>query len=155
MDIPELAQAEVATAASSVPQPEHINGKGRISILIIEDNQDVIQYLVSLLETKYDLYLAQDGEQGVGLAIDHIPDLIISDVMMPGLNGFEVCSRLKNDERTSHIPIVLLTAKASVESRIEGLQKGADAYLAKPFNHEELFVRLQKLQELRQFLRNR
>lgn len=125
------------------------------SLLIIEDNPDLIEYLQSLLEGRYNLLVARNGEEGITTAFEKIPDLILSDVMMPGKDGFEVCSTLKQDERTSHIPIVLLTAKTSVESRIQGLERGADAYLAKPFNQKELFVRLEKLAELRQRLRHR
>lgn len=125
------------------------------SLLLIEDNTDVMQYLVSLLEEKYDLYLARDGQEGIELALEHIPDLIVSDVMMPIKDGFEVCSTLKTDERTSHIPIVLLTAKSSIDSRLEGLGRGADAYLAKPFDQRELFIRLEQLAALRQQLRAR
>ena len=125
------------------------------SLLLIEDNTDVMQYLVSLLEDKYDLYLARDGQEGIDLALEHIPDLIVSDVMMPIKDGFEVCSTLKMDERTSHIPIILLTAKSSIDSRLEGLGRGADAYLAKPFDQRELFIRLERLAALRQQLRER
>lgn len=126
-----------------------------LSLLIIEDSRDIQHYLISLLEQKYTLYLASDGEEGLDMAFEHLPDLIISDVMMPGKDGFEVCHLLKNDDRTSHIPIVLLTAKASVDSRIEGLSRGADAYLAKPFNENELLIRLEKLVELRRALQLR
>ncbi|MCB0563492.1 MAG: response regulator [Phaeodactylibacter sp.] len=131
------------------------SGESGLSLLIIEDNQDVQQYLITLLEAKYTLYLASDGEEGIDMALEHIPDLIISDVMMPKKDGLEVCDTLKNDDRTSHIPIVLLTAKTSVESRIQGLERGADAYLAKPFNEKELFIRLEKLAELRRLLQQR
>ncbi|MEZ5038688.1 MAG: two-component regulator propeller domain-containing protein [Saprospiraceae bacterium] len=126
-----------------------------LSLLIIEDNRDVQQYLITLLEPKYTLYLADNGREGIEMAFEHMPDLIISDVMMPEKDGFEVCDTLKKDDRTSHIPIVLLTAKASVESRIQGLERGADAYLAKPFNEKELFIRLEKLAELRRLLQQR
>lgn len=128
----------------------------KATLLIIEDNPDVLKYLVSLLGDKYTIFLARNGQEGINIALDKIPPgLIVSDVMMPVKDGFEVCSTLKKDIRTSHIPIVLLTAKASVESRIEGLERGADAYLAKPFNQKELFVRLKNLAELRRQLRQR
>lgn len=126
-----------------------------LSVLLIEDNRDVMDYLITLLENRYELYVARDGEEGIEMALEHIPDLIVSDVMMPRKDGFEVCATLKEDERTSHIPIILLTAKSSVESRLEGLQRGADAYLAKPFDQRELYIRLERLAQLRQLLRDR
>ena len=119
------------------------------SLLIVEDNPEVVQYLETLLETDYKLSIARDGQEGIDKAIAEIPDIIISDVMMPKKDGFEVCETLKNDERTSHIPIIILTAKTDDEARIRGLETGADAYLAKPFNQNELSVRLKKLHELR------
>lgn len=125
------------------------------SILLIEDNADVLQYLSSCLADHYQLSIALNGEEGIEKAIDSIPDIIISDVMMPKKDGFEVLQTLKNDERTSHIPIVMLTAKADIQSRIEGLEYGADAYLAKPFHKTELLVRLRKLIELRKVLQLR
>ncbi len=125
------------------------------TLLIIEDNPDLVEYLESLLSNHYDLEIARDGREGIEIALEQIPDLILSDVMMPHKDGFEVCETLKNDQRTSHIPIVLLTAKADAESRIAGLKRGADAYLAKPFNQEELFIRLEKLHQLRLQLQTR
>lgn len=115
------------------------------SILIIEDNRDVVNYLKTCLSEKYQLLFAFDGQKGIDLALQHIPDLIISDLMMPEKDGYEVCDTLKNKETTSHIPIILLTAKASYASRLEGLRKGADVYLIKPFKKEELFIRLDQL----------
>ncbi len=153
----QIAVPQVEISPKMLVEEENVpidNGQ-QLSLLVIEDSPDVRHYLVSLLEKKYHLTLAKDGQEGIDLAFEKIPDLIISDVMMPYKNGFEVCETLKNDQRTSHIPIVLLTAKASVESRIIGLKRGADAYLAKPFNQEELFIRLEKLHQLRQQLQAR
>lgn len=119
-------------------------------VLIIEDNKDIANYLKICLEEKYNLIYAIDGQKGIELAYERIPDIIISDVMMPGKDGFEVCSILKNDERTDHIPIILLTAKASVGDKISGFSHGADAYLIKPFHKAELFTRLEQLILLRE-----
>ena len=123
--------------------------------LIVEDNLDVLQYLSSALKLNYQLLTATDGKKGIELAIEKTPDIIISDVMMPEKDGLELCDTLKNDVRTSHIPIVLLTAKADIASKIEGLRKGADAYLPKPFNKEELFATLENLLEIRKKLQLR
>lgn len=127
----------------------------RPSVLIIEDNSDIIEYLYACLEEEYELFSANDGQAGIEAALEQVPDLIISDVMMPKKNGYEVCEILKLDERTSHIPIVMLTAKADQESRLEGYKRGADAYLAKPFDQRELSIRLTKLWEIRQRLQAR
>jgi len=118
-------------------------------LLIIEDNQDVAEYLQNCLTPHYQFVIAQNGRVGVEEALDKIPDIIISDVMMPEMNGFEVCEKLKTDPRTNHIPIIMLTAKSSSEDRLEGLSKGADAYLFKPFNKKELMIRLEHLVEVR------
>ncbi|MDH3244927.1 MAG: ATP-binding protein, partial [Saprospiraceae bacterium] len=121
-------------------------------ILIVEDNPDVAIYITSLLEARYDLAVVVNGREGINAAITMIPDLIISDIMMPQVDGFELVSVLKQDERTSHIPIILLTAKADMGSRLAGLEYGADAYLVKPFEKRELEVRIKKLIELRSHL---
>jgi len=121
-------------------------------VLIIEDNKDVAYYLKQCLTGTYNTIHAINGIIGLEMAFEHIPDMIISDVMMPGKDGYEVCSMLKEDERTDHIPIVLLTAKATSKDRVLGLTKGADAYLSKPFQKEELFARLEQLLFLRKKL---
>ncbi len=118
-------------------------------LLIIEDNPDVVSYLRSCLDTQYQIIVAYNGGIGIEKAFEHIPDFIISDVMMPEKDGYQVCDALKNDERTSHIPIILLTAKADAASRMTGLRRGADAYLAKPFNVEELLLQISVLLENR------
>lgn len=120
-------------------------------ILLVEDNADVVAYTASCLPD-YRLAVGKDGKEGFEIAKEIIPDLIITDVMMPLMDGFELCGLLRNDEHTSHIPVIMLTAKADIESKLEGLSKGADAYLEKPFNKEELVIRVNKLLELRKSL---
>ena len=128
------------------------NGLSRI--LIVEDHADVRTYLKKLLREDYQLLESENGKSGLSLAYDTIPDLIISDIMMPQLDGIAFCQKVKNDPRTSHIPVILLTAKSTQDDRIQGLQKGADAYLTKPFDKRELFTRIEKLLESREKLRN-
>ncbi|MCB0668223.1 MAG: response regulator, partial [Saprospiraceae bacterium] len=121
-------------------------------LLIIEDNRDVAHYLETCLANKYETIHAANGITGIEMALEKIPDVVICDVMMPGKNGFEVCEILKTDERTDHIPIIILTAKVTLEDRLTGLSHGADAYLTKPFHKKELFIRLDQLVALRQKL---
>jgi len=122
------------------------------TVLLVEDNPDVVEYLSACLKEHYYLDFAYNGQAGIDMALENVPDLIVSDVMMPYKDGFEVLENLKTDERTSHIPIVLLTAKADIQSRLAGLRKGADAYLSKPFHQEELLVTLENLLESRRKL---
>ena len=115
-------------------------GNNQPRLLIIEDNTELIEYLARLLGDEYQILTADNGIKGVELATEHIPDIILSDVMMPGKDGYQVCRELKKDFRTNHIPIVFLTARADTDSRITGLVQGADAYLTKPFNKKELMI---------------
>ena len=138
-----------------IPPPDTYVDEELPLLLMVEDNTDMRAYIRQSLEYHFRLVEATDGQQGLDFALKHIPDLILSDVMMPVMGGLELCQKLKSDPRTSHIPIILLTAKADVEARIEGLEQGADAYLAKPFKKEELLIRLQKLFELRKQLHAR
>ena len=146
--------SEPAAAAPFAPAPRPDDASSP-SLLLIEDNPDVVYYIQSLLQATYRVQVATNGALGIQQAIDTIPDVIISDVMMPEKDGFEVVETLKQDQRTSHIPIILLTARADQEDRLAGLRYGADAYLTKPFDKAELFVRLQQLVALRQQLRAR
>ncbi len=124
-------------------------GKEYASLLLIEDNEDVRQYVSGILCGSYLITEASDGEEGLNKAFDLIPDLIISDIMMPKLDGIHLCSTLKTDNRTSHIPLILLTAKAALNDKIEGLETGADDYMTKPFEAEELKAKIKSLLDQR------
>jgi DNA-binding response OmpR family regulator len=128
-------------------------------VLIVEDNDDLRRFLRQSLSEDENLACrvieASNGLEGYQLAMDHIPDLVVSDIMMPKMDGVEFCRLLKRDKKTDHIPVILLTAKASGESRIEGLGTGADDYLTKPFEAAELLVRIKNLIEGRKKLRER
>ena len=121
-------------------------------VLIVEDNDDVAYYLEICLKERYETLHAKNGIIGIEMAFAHIPDIIICDIMMPGKDGIEVCSHLKTNELTDHIPIVMLTAKATLKDRLFGLTHGADAYLTKPFVKDELLTRLDQLILLRKKL---
>ena len=121
-------------------------------LLIVEDNADVRNYVKDNLKTDFRTIEALDGEDGWNKSIESIPDLIVSDVMMPKLDGFKLCKKLKTDERTSHIPVILLTAKAAKQDKIEGYETGADEYIMKPFEPDELKARIKNLIEQRKRL---
>lgn len=121
-------------------------------ILIVEDQKDVREYLKECLGSGYTIFEAENGKQGLKQVEEEEPDLIISDIMMPEMDGIEMTRKLKNQLKTSHIPIILLTAKASQEQKLEGLEEGADSYIPKPFNKRHLQIRVKKLIELRKKL---
>ncbi|MFY0674001.1 MAG: tetratricopeptide repeat protein [Bacteroidia bacterium] len=123
-------------------------------LLLVEDEPDIQQFIKSTLADNYKLLVANNGEEGVNIALEQVPDIILSDVMMPVKDGLELTNELKNDARTSHIPIALLTAKVDLESRLQGLKRGADVYLPKPFEKEELLLQLNNLQEQQKRVRN-
>lgn len=152
---PSTKSVEMDAWAIAPPTIEADSEGVRGRLLVIEDNPEVVAYIRTILQNEYDITVAENGQIGIKIAVEQIPDIIISDVMMPVKDGFAVTDFLKSDERTSHIPIVLLTAKADAESRLAGLERGADAYLAKPFDKKELKLRLEKLVELRQKLQAR
>ena len=125
------------------------------TLLVVEDNPDVRKYISMILENRYKIIEAKDGEEGLNKAFESAsggPDLIITDIMMPKMDGFQFCSALKTDSRTSHIPIIMLTAKATMQDKISGLEIGADDYIMKPFEAEELKARIKNLLEQRKRL---
>jgi signal transduction histidine kinase/DNA-binding response OmpR family regulator len=140
-------------AVSSAIEPPS-NGSVPI-LLVVEDNPDLRSYIDSIFKNSYHVIEAHDGQEGLEMALEHIPDVIISDLMMPRLDGFGFCKALKSDIRINHIPVVMLTAKAALEDRLEGFDMGADEYLAKPFNTEELQVRVRNLLKQRQLLQQK
>lgn len=142
-------------AAVEEEKLEETNRNKRPLILLIEDNEDVREFIIQRIDTDYQIIEAVNGEEGINLALEHQPDLIISDVMMPIKDGFEVCKTLKTNIQTSHIPIILLTAKADQEEIIEGYEQGADAYILKPFNAQEILIRIKNLVESRLELKKR
>ena len=122
-------------------------------ILLIEDHHELREFIRQSLAGRYRLITAADGEEGIALCLQHIPNLVITDLMMPKASGYEVSATLKKDEKTSHIPVIILTAKADLESRIQGIETGADAYLAKPFDQRELLALIENLISVREQLR--
>ncbi|MCW5518532.1 response regulator [Aureitalea sp. L0-47] len=124
-------------------------------LLVVDDNDDIRSFVKDMFSKEYKVLEAADGEAGIISAIENIPDIIISDIMMPNINGVELCGKLKQDERTSHIPIILLTAKADDSSEFEGLETGADDYVLKPFSTRMLSTRVKNLVKSRAKLRQR
>lgn len=125
------------------------------TVLVIEDNADMRDYLQQLLSPQYRCLLAEDGVQGFETAAVALPDLVVSDVMLPGQDGYAVCHALKSDDRTCHIPVILLTALQGRTHKLKGLHERADDYLTKPFNESELLQRIANLLEVRALLRRR
>ena len=132
---------------------DHLKKDDRPTLLLVEDNHDLRMFMANGLQKKYKVLEANNGARGIEYAKKYNPDLIISDIMMPEVDGIELCTYLKNNLSTSHIPIILLTAKSSAEHEIEGLETGADDYLTKPFNFEVLEARISNILETRKKLR--
>ena len=137
------------------PVGEEATGEKKYTVLIVEDNPELRSFLRSALEDRYNMIEAPDGLIGWDTAVEELPDLVISDVMMPGMDGFRLCGKLKSDPRTSHIPTILLTARSSTADQISGLEMGADIYLAKPFSIHVLRLHLRNLLAGRETVRRR
>jgi CheY-like chemotaxis protein/AraC-like DNA-binding protein len=142
-------------SSSQAPQNDIVTEEDKTIILVVEDNYDMREYIKESLGEDYCVEEAVNGEQGVRKAENIIPDLIISDMMMPKMDGNVMTRILKNDEKTSHIPIIILTAKSGQESKLEGLETGADDYLTKPFDIKELQVRIKNLINVRRKLQEK
>ena len=127
----------------------------KIRILIIEDNPDMNQYMADCLANDYIVLSAYDGLEGVNLAINEVPDLIISDIMMPILDGYQATQKIRENSVTNHIPIILLTSRHDLESKLKGWHHQVDEYLTKPFNVEELKIRIENLLAIRNLLKRR
>jgi DNA-binding response OmpR family regulator len=159
----QLIEADLALEIDSITQPNQpiidqqlIEPGSQLKvILIIDDNADMRELLHTQLIDDYNCLQAHNGKVGLELALQYLPDLIISDVMMPIMDGYELAQQLKKDELTHHIPLILLTAKGSLESRVKGLQMLVDDYLAKPFNGQELKLRIHNILTIRDIIRKR
>lgn len=144
-----------ASDISLTPSPSPLTPElDTATVLIVDDNADIRIYLRSILQGRYQVNEAADGQQGLALANEIVPDLIVSDVMMPVMNGLEFCQRVKGGTATSHIPVILLTARALSHHQIEGYESGADAYITKPFSADLLLARIDNLLKSRRKLKN-
>jgi CheY-like chemotaxis protein len=159
--IVEETERNVRLAAEGPGEADNASATGPTSdpasapiVLVVENNAELRRYIREYLEKDYRVAEAADGVEALDDAFSSIPDLVITDIMMPRMDGVELCRRLKTDERTSHIPVILLTARASGESKVEALETGADDYIIKPFEAKELLVRVRNLIEIRRALRN-
>ncbi|GGW50552.1 hybrid sensor histidine kinase/response regulator transcription factor [Arenibacter certesii] len=127
----------------------------KATVLVIDDSYDIREYLKEILQEDYNVLTADNGKLGLSITNKRLPHLVISDIMMEGMDGVEVCERIKTNLNTSHIPVILLTAKNSMDSKIEGFEKGSDAYLEKPFNSKLLLTMVKKLIEHRETLKKK
>jgi len=156
---PQIQRREHAEAEASweepPPVPATAPAEGKPIVLVVEDNADLRAYIREYLEADYAVEEAGNGKEGYDRATELVPDIVISDIMMPLMDGMELCRALKQDMRTSHVPVILLTARAGTDSKIEGLEIGADDYVTKPFETRELGVRVRNLIEQRRKLREK
>jgi DNA-binding response OmpR family regulator len=140
---------------SDVSEPVQEQKVKEYTILVVEDNLPIRNYIVELLSPRYQVYDASNGQEALETALELIPDLVVSDVMMPVMDGIAFCHRLKTDMRISHIPVILLTARTLADSIVEGFESGADDYLTKPFDERVLLARINNILQTRQEIRER
>lgn len=139
--------------SGTAEEKEEVFDSSKRSILLVEDNDDFRFYLKDNLREKYNIFEARNGKLGWEKCLKHMPDLVVSDVMMPEMTGTELCKKIKSDGRSSHLPVILLTAKVETEDKLEGLESGADDYIAKPFDFRILESRIENLISSREALR--
>ena len=144
IQLSESTLPSAAPATANVPA-DTTDENAAATLLIVDDNADIRTYLRTILQGRYQLLEAADGQEGLNTAREQVPDLIVSDVMMPVMNGLEFCQQVKDDMATSHIPVILLTARALNQHQIEGYRSGADAYITKPFQADLLLARIENL----------
>ncbi len=159
-DIQTLSPPPSRISAQADRRPEmvtenHVSDDGQTRILVVEDNADVSAFIGSVLGESYAVAYASDGAEGVRKATEWMPDLIVTDVMMPEVDGLELCRRIRSSEMTNHIPIIIITARTTDSDRLNGFEAGAEAYLCKPFLAEELLLRVSKLLEQRRLLQQK
>jgi len=154
LEIESIVEQKQSTTTHELVHGDAENDKA-IDILVVEDNPDMRNYISSTLSNEYNVLLASNGKQGLAIATENIPDLIISDIMMPEMDGYTLCRSLKDQELTSHIPLILLTARSDRDSRLKGWKNKADEYLTKPFDSEELLLRVENLLNIRELLKQR
>lgn len=153
---PEPAMSELPSDGDAPLQSDvHQKKEGATRILVVEDNRDVAYYIGSVLSDHYEVAYASDGREGIEKARQQMPDLIVTDIMMPDVDGLELCRQVRADELINHIPIVIITARATDDDRLTGIGAGADAYLYKPFRADELLLRVEKLLEQRRMLQQK
>jgi signal transduction histidine kinase/DNA-binding response OmpR family regulator len=153
---PSISTNYIPQLKTKMDEDDHIElAIDRFEILVVEDNADIRHYIHNMLHDNYSINLAADGKEGLEKALATIPDLIISDIMMPKMNGYDLCKQIKTNSSTNHIPVILLTAKASHENKLEGLETGADDYLTKPFDENELKIRIKNLIKIRERLQKK
>jgi signal transduction histidine kinase/ligand-binding sensor domain-containing protein/DNA-binding NarL/FixJ family response regulator len=150
----ETVQNLLATEENKTFEKPNQDKDDKPLLLFVEDNQELCDYLVSKLNDQYKVEIAMNGLKGIEIAIERNPDLIITDLMMPELDGIEMCRKLKTEIQTSHIPIIILTAKSTEENTVEGLETGADVYIIKPFSINILKAQIKSLLDTRQKLKN-
>ena len=155
LDATEYVEPQMVVKEEVVMPEDEMEDSVKPCVLVIEDNLDVASYIGMQLSKKYRVSYAENGSVGLDKANEQMPDIILTDLMMPGINGYEVCRRIRGSEVLNHIPIVIVSAKSTASDRVKGLVNGADAYLYKPFEPEELMVVVDNLVEQRKSLRQK